>query len=174
MIKIEKGLYFAYGSNMDKIQMAERCRTAKVVGTVQLEGYNLAFRDNGGGYGVATILPGPGCVEGVLWSLGKADERNLDHYEGYPRLYGKEAVKVTTQDGEIHEVMAYTMNPPQCQIPAFPSKAYLEGILRGCRQNGISNDAVLEAFHRAVEELYREPEEPVRKRPAPTKNREER
>lgn len=60
-------LYFAYGSNMNLNQMAFRCPDAEVVDTVRLEGYRLAFCMNGGGNGVATILPEEGSyVDGVL------------------------------------------------------------------------------------------------------------
>ena len=57
MIKTKEKLYFAYGSNMNLNQMAFRCPDAEVVESVRLEGYRLAFRTNGGGNGVATILP---------------------------------------------------------------------------------------------------------------------
>ena len=42
---------------MNLNQMAFRCPDAQVVDTVRLEGYRLAFCMNGGGHGVATILP---------------------------------------------------------------------------------------------------------------------
>lgn len=128
----EEKLYFAYGSNMNLNQMAFRCPDAEVVDTVRLEGYRLAFCMNGGGNGVATILPEEGSyVDGVLWRISERDERHLDHYEGFPYLYGKEPVVVTDQDGIRHEIMAYTMNSPYKDTPAMPSKAYLEGILNG-------------------------------------------
>lgn len=70
---------------MNLNQMAFRCPDAQVVDTVRLEGYRLAFRMNGGGHGVATILPEPGSfVDGVLWRISERDEQNLDHYEGFP------------------------------------------------------------------------------------------
>ena len=63
MIKTKEKLYFAYGSNMNLNQMAFRCPDAEVVESVRLEGYRLAFRTNGGGNGVATILP-----EEAMWT----------------------------------------------------------------------------------------------------------
>ena len=85
MIKTKEKLYFAYGSNMNLNQMAFRCPDAEVVESVRLEGYRLAFRTNGGGNGVATILPEEGsCVDGVLWRISEQDEQHLDHYEGFP------------------------------------------------------------------------------------------
>lgn len=75
---------------MNRNQMTFRCPDAKVVGCVRLEGYRLAFRTNGDRNGVATILPEPDSfVDGVLWRISERDERRLDHYEGFPYLYGK-------------------------------------------------------------------------------------
>ena len=138
MIKTKEKLYFAYGSNMNLNQMAFRCPDAEVVESVRLEGYRLAFRTNGGGNGVATILPEEGSyVDGVLWRISERDEQHLDHYEGFPFLYGKEPVTVTNQDGVRREIMAYTMNSPYKYKPPMPTVSYLEVILNGCSQNGI-------------------------------------
>ena len=151
---IGKKLYFAYGSNMNLEQMAFRCPGAQVVDTVRLEGYRLAFRTNGGGRGVATILPDPQShVDGVLWRISAQDERNLDYYEGWPRLYGKEPFRVTRTNGRSVEVMAYTMNAPYKDSPACPPPGYLVGILEGCLQNHIDNAPILEAFHRTRQEV---------------------
>lgn len=71
--------------NLD--QMAFRCPDASVVGVVRVEDYRLTFC--GSGYaGVATILPQPGShVDGVLWRISAADEKHLDFYEGYSRMF---------------------------------------------------------------------------------------
>ena len=139
---------------MNLNQMAFRCPDAQVVNTVRLEGYRLAFRMNGGGHGVATILPEAGSfVDGVLWRISERDEQSLDHYERFPRLYGKEPVTVVDPDGLKREVMAYTMNSPYKDTPALPSQSYLSGILHGCRQNGIETAPVLEAVRLTQKEL---------------------
>ena len=139
-------LYFAYGSNMDLNQMAFRCPDAEVLETVRLEGYRLAFRSNGGNRGVATILPDPDShVDGVLWEISPEDERNLNFYEGFPRLYGKPTLTVVNRLGKEVEAMAYVMNAPYKDRPAVPSASYLRGILRGCQQNGIDTRPVLAA-----------------------------
>ena len=158
---------------MNLNQMAFRCPDAQVVDTVRLEGYRLAFCMNGGGHGVATILPEPDSfVDGVLWRISERDEQSLDLYEGFPRLYGKESVTVVDPDGLKREVMAYTMNSPYKDVPALPSKSYLEGILNGCRQNGIETASVLEAVWITQREL---PEKTVpHKKQRRQKNGEER
>lgn len=145
-------LYFAYGSNMDLNQMAFRCPDAEVLETVRLEGYRLAFRSNGGNRGVATILPDPDShVDGVLWEISPEDERNLNFYEGFPRLYGKRTLTVVNRLGKEVEAMAYVMNAPYKDRPAVPSASYLRGILRGCQQNGIDTRPVLAANLDALE-----------------------
>ena len=76
--------YFAYGSNINLQQMAFRCPNAKVVGPCVLENYELLFRGNGGGFGVATIAAKEGSrVHGLLWKITPRDEQRLDVYEGY-------------------------------------------------------------------------------------------
>lgn len=153
VVPIERTLYFAYGSNMNVGQMMFRCPDAQRVETVRLEDYCLAFRTNGVGNGVATVLPEPGShVTGVLWRISERDEERLDLYEGFPILYGKEPVMVKSHDGRSMEVMAYTINPPYRDVPALPSPAYLEGILNGCRQNGLSLRLVREAVERTRQE----------------------
>ena len=133
MRKIEERYYFAYGSNMNLGQMRFRCPDAEVVGNVRLEDYRLAFRGRAPGNGVATVLPEKGsCVDGVLWRITEACEKNLDFYEGFPNFYGKETIQVKDQAGALREVFVYTMNSPHKDVPARPSKFYLDGILEGC------------------------------------------
>ena len=55
---MEENLYFAYGSNLDLEQMAQRCPDAEIVGPVRLENYELRFR----GSGFATVAPKKGSV----------------------------------------------------------------------------------------------------------------
>lgn len=146
---MEKKLYFAYGSNMNLDQMEWRCPDAEIVGNVSVEGYRLAFRGNGSGRGVATILPEEGSrVDGVMWKVSQMDEKHLDRYEGYPVLYGREMLSVQDQNGDSHEVMVYIMQAPYKEHPAMPSVDYLNGILQGCRQNGLAIRPVLEAVQR--------------------------
>ncbi len=53
-------LYFAYGSNINLDQMAQRCPEAEVVGPVTLPDHELLFRYSG----VATIRP-----KRTVWSM---------------------------------------------------------------------------------------------------------
>ena len=91
--------YIAYGSNLNLEQMARRCPTAKVIGAGEIRDHELLFR----GYpksAVATVEPKKGAgVPVLIWEIGPEDERNLDIYEGYPRLYGKVNLEVQTEEG---------------------------------------------------------------------------
>ena len=80
---MEENLYFAYGSNLDLEQMAQRCPDAEIVGPVRLENYELRFR----GSGFATVAPKKGSVVyGLVWKITPNCEQSLDRYEGYPRV----------------------------------------------------------------------------------------
>ena len=143
---IKNQFYFAYGSNMNLDQMEYRCPAARVVETVRLEDHRLAFCGRPEGNGVATIFPEEGSqVEGVLWEITPGCEKSLDGYEGYPYLYGKQTVRVRNQAGMEMDVMAYVMNAPYKETLSSPSRLYLDGILEGCRQNGIPEKPVRDA-----------------------------
>ena len=77
--KGDRRLYFAYGSNMDPEQMAERCPGSCALGAARLD--DRRFLINKRGY--ATIEPSPkDFVWGVLWSIKEGHIALLDEYEG--------------------------------------------------------------------------------------------
>lgn len=153
---MKENLYFAYGSNMNLEQMAQRCPNAKVVRAVCVDGYSLAFC-GGGTNGVATIIPQKEShVDGVLWKITQDCEKSLDFYEGYPRLYGKEKITVRAQGMPPMTAMAYTMNAPYRDAPALPSKQYLNGILCGCYENKIPTKPIMQAVQKTFDALPRQ------------------
>ena len=80
-------LYFAYGSNMDAKQMADRCSGAAFAGTAILPGYQFIINQRG----YATLRPSAEHeTPGVLWELNAEHEAALDSYEGFAYgLYDK-------------------------------------------------------------------------------------
>lgn len=151
----EDKLYFAYGSNINLEQMAYRCPAARVIGPVLLENYELLFRGNATGTGVATIKPKEGQqVHGLLWWITPDCERSLDIYEGYPYLYKKESVAVLDSDGWQLTVMAYVMTDRErWRSPALPSENYYQGILDGYRQNGLPLSKLKQAWQHCAKEV---------------------
>lgn len=124
---MNKTLYLAYGSNLNLEQMAYRCKTAKVLGSAILFGYQLLFR--GDSSAVATIEKlKSGMVPVLIWELEPEDEAALDSYEGYPTFYRKEYIKVQFINKWVR-VMAYIMNDGH-QL-GCPSEYYYDLILQG-------------------------------------------
>ena len=121
-------IYMAYGSNLNVKQMHIRCPFAKVYKTAELPGYRLLFRGGNGG-AVATIEPREGSsVSVALWKITPFDEKALDRYEGWPRLYRKEIFKITLGKRKVR-VFAYIMNDG---FPlGRPSRSYFTTILEG-------------------------------------------
>ena len=121
--------YLAYGANMSTEIMAKRCPKSKLVGTGQLQNYRLMFKGTPpNSYG--TIEPWEGfSVPFVLWDLTPADEKQLDRYEGYPRVYQKHTVEVEV-NGEKFSAMYYSkpdtqrVNPPCDHYVAVLWQAY--------------------------------------------------
>jgi cation transport regulator ChaC len=97
--------YFAYGSNMDTIQMRGRCPDSVPVATAELFGYRFIINSRG----VATIVEDESSiVHGVLWRTTDEDEESLDHYEGVSSgLYSKEYLRVKTEDDEVVKALVY-------------------------------------------------------------------
>ena len=148
------GLYFAYGSNINLEQMAQRCPDAMPLDPVTLDNYELLFRGNDRGAGVATIVPCEGGeVRGLLWRLTPLCELSLDRCEGYPWLYQKETVTVRTHDGWEIPVMTYVMTGEWLREPVLPSKAYSQTIRDGYRQNGLPVRTLDEALEHARGEV---------------------
>ena len=128
-------LYLAYGSNLNKEQMAYRCPAAVPVGISQIPNYELVFRR-----GYLTIERKQGCsVPVAIWSISDTDEMNLDRYEGFPRFYTKRTFPIMLngfdENGEkkvserVADAIAYVMNdgfPIQA-----PSESYYSIVRQG-------------------------------------------
>ena len=140
--------YLAYGSNLNKAQMAFRCPDAKPVGTGRIKDYELAFRR-----GVLTIVPSYGKYVPVgVWKISKDDEKSLDRYEGYPRFYRKETVPIVIKKtGEVVDAMYYVMNAGY--RVGVPSVAYMQTCTKGYEDFGMDPGPLLDAREQAVREL---------------------
>ncbi len=139
--------YIAYGSNLDVDQMLRRCPDAIQIGTSTIKDFELLFRGNASHFGVATIEPRKGASVPVgIWSISDMDERALDWYEGWPRLYGKRIFRVKVRDKMI-SAMAYIMTPGHKIAP--PSRAYLATIAQGYSDFGFDIEPLMAAAENA-------------------------
>lgn len=140
--------YIAYGSNLNLRQMADRCPTAKVVGKGVIKDHELLFRGSRCS-AVATVEPKEGVnVPVLIWDIGPEDEKYLDVYEGFPRLYGKTMLEVETGDG-IESIMAYTMNAGR--MIGAPSHYYYNVIKEGYKDAGFDEKFLQKSVEHCLE-----------------------
>ncbi|MCA3573852.1 MAG: gamma-glutamylcyclotransferase [Aestuariivirga sp.] len=142
-------LYFAYGSNMWRQQMAERCPGHELIGTAVLKDHTLCFPrfSKIRKCGVAGIRPQPGAeVWGVVYRLTAQDFAALDRREGYDPLqpphvnrYDRRSVRVL-RDGESLDCLTYfAREEPGRHVP---NAAYMQAILTGAEENGLPREYV--------------------------------
>ena len=129
--------YFAYGSNMDPVQMEERCPGAVALGAAHLPGWRLTFtRDSPGwGGGVGHIeADADDEVWGVLWDVTEAHLASLDEYEGVAvEMYYRDTVEVSHGDERVRAVV-YIANPRGYKPP---SKKYISALVRGAEAHDL-------------------------------------
>jgi gamma-glutamylcyclotransferase (GGCT)/AIG2-like uncharacterized protein YtfP len=130
-------LYFAYGSNLNRAQVAARCPGAVPLHAARLDGYRLRFRGWSPRWegAPATVEPRPrAAVWGALYRMTAGDWPQLDRAEG--PAYVRRPVAVTDpRSGEALAAETYVMLPGR---PAgTPSDAYLRRMLDGARTWGL-------------------------------------
>ena len=125
--------YFAYASNLNRKQMAERVPDSKPKFIATLPNFKLTFTARAGRQGgVASITPHRGeKVIGAVYEVSEKDLRRLDGYEGYPTVYDRRKVTVWTEINEPIEAITYIKNDQSQKAP--PSVEYLAIIKQGYR-----------------------------------------
>ena len=115
-------LYFAYGSNLHHFQMKRRCKDSFFLKKINLIDFKLTFRSK---HRAADIEPKKNSiVPGALFEISKSDEKKLDIYEDFPKLYKKYYFYYYKK-----KVMTYTMAK---KTPfTYPTERYLNIVKRG-------------------------------------------
>jgi len=130
--------YFAYGSNLSKKQMLERCPDSKPKLIATLPNYKLVFvgwsRKWRGGVATIKRFSG-GKVPGAIYEISETCLRRLDKFEGYPDSYNRLNVTVFSEDGEPIEAITYVKTGQLEETP--PSREYVSIIQQGYRDWGI-------------------------------------
>ena len=115
-------LYFAYGSNLNHLQMKKRCKDSIYIKKINLKDFKLTFRSK---YRAADIeFKKNFIVPGGLFKISKSDEKKLDVYEDYPILYKKYYFFYNKK-----KVMTYTMTKKT--LFKFPTERYLNIVKKG-------------------------------------------
>lgn len=146
--------YLAYGSNLNLKLLLERCPSAKIIGTTQLQDFALVFKGDGEGLGYLTIEEETGSVVPVgIYEISQEDINALDIYEGYPYLYDKRKVKVKLQNQEITGSV-YIMDPVMKYH--LPSVSYFITCIKGYQYFDFDYIYLRNAFRR-TERLMKQP-----------------
>ena len=101
--------YFAYGSNMSEKRMLDRnidfkSREFGVLNDYRLVINKISYKDPNIGY--ANIVKDIGSVvEGALYDISDNSIDILDKYEGYPKHYKRDKLKIITNDGVVDAVV---------------------------------------------------------------------
>lgn len=156
-------LYFAYGSNMDRAAMAQRCPASRPVGLARLPRHRLVIMREG----YASVLRDPRReVWGMLWDLALADVPALDRYEGVAGgLYAKVQQSVLSAAGARRALVYVGRNAG----PGIPRPGYMEAVLDAAR-----GAALPEPYLRELERLSPRVQKPdaIQPRPATPRGRE--
>ncbi len=101
--------YFAYGSNLDAQQMAQRCPSSRALFRARLRDHRLDFTYFSSRWwgGAADTVPHSGeSVWGIIYELQTAELAQLDRYEaGYRRML----LSVEDDRGSPHTVVSYSI-----------------------------------------------------------------
>lgn len=132
-------MHFAYGSNMSRALMHQRCAGAKAMGPARLEGWRYVISRDG--YASLVACPGS-AVHGVLWRLTLRDLAALNVYESLasglyrrrmlPVRYGAKRVSALTYLGRHGQ-------------PRRPQPGYQDGVVvAAARDWGLPADYLAE------------------------------
>ena len=157
-------LYFAYGSNLCKKQMMDRCKDSKNLENYYLNDHKLCFCWNGlssNPNGVANVAEETGSkVPGVIFEISdntdsqKNDERELNKYEGFnrtPKIYIKKYFKHKDQN-----VLFYVLNG-KCD-PRKPKESYWKDkVHQGYKDHQLDTKYLKEALNNFDIKLKKSP-----------------
>ena len=126
--------YFAYGSNLNRKQMTQRCPENQPRFRAVLPSYKLIFTGWSRQWrsSTASIKPFQGeKVPGAVYELSERDLRLLDKHEGYPTLHNRMNVLIITEEGEADRAVTYIKREQSEETP--PTREYLAVIQQGYR-----------------------------------------
>lgn len=145
-------LYFAYGSNLNRQQMKERCPSSKIYGLGVLRGYDLTFcghseKRKGS---IASIEPkAQSCLEGVLYHIDPIDLMTLDYIEDYPTTYVRDTFTIVTSEDKSVSAIVYFQIGSEKSLPDFE---YVKTIFNEYVRLGFNQKTLLEALRDVLPE----------------------
>lgn len=138
-------LYFAYGSNMSKEQMNNRCPDHQHFGYGILNGYRWIISERG----YANVIKSEGdVVHGVVYRINEDDEAALDKAEGVHKgSYRKEVLSVRVEHTNDFRCMVY-VDPVVAE--GEPKEEYVGRINRAVADAALPNEYVEQHIRRFI------------------------
>jgi gamma-glutamylcyclotransferase (GGCT)/AIG2-like uncharacterized protein YtfP len=169
--------YFAYGSNLDLMQMQLKCPDAQFVSTARLDGYKVCFPRRSFVRDCATISIEPDAAEsvwGALYEIDDPDLKRLDEREGFrpkrerdknPRY--RVTVRVETSDERTVNAETYIAVPSE--NPGLPSPHYIGYLVASAAECGLPKSHLVKlAAHMPMPQPVTQPTPPTPAAPQPT------
>ncbi|GAB5505707.1 MAG: hypothetical protein Rhirs2KO_08700 [Rhizobiaceae bacterium] len=135
--------YFAYGTLLGEKAMQDFAPSARAVGVMRLEGYELAFAETHvSGKGGCWLRPtADGVVYGVQYEVSDEDMERMDKASGIPeRLWVHLPVTLVDEGGNRVESNTYTI--PGTPPPFKPATDYVGKIKDGLGTTTLPADYV--------------------------------
>ena len=150
-VQEERMFYFGYGSNMLTERLCKRCSSAEKIQPSMgsqhlLKGWKFTFSklsisyDKGNGKGnIERTENSQDKVYGVIFSILKSEEKELDRMEGFPTEngYDKESFEIIDEknsEENLENVMVYYKREHDTNNP-IPFDWYKEYITKGAEQH---------------------------------------
>ena len=140
-------LYFAYGSNMWREQMKQRCLDPRSFGKGILKGFRWIITSRG----YANIIRSEADeVHGVVYRLSEDDELVLDKHEGVMKgAYRKEMVNVEIENLNYS---CLTYIDPVCE-EGKPKEEYRERIRKAVADAGLHPEYIERHIRRFIPDI---------------------
>ncbi len=128
--------YLAYGSNLHPLRLAARVPSARVIGTVEMPGYLLAFHkrsiDDSGKCLIYTEQGEHHKMYGVLYEIDVREKASLDAIEGSGKGYCERLVRLAL-NGETYTPHIHVAQSTHIDPSVVPYHWYKNLVMAGAR-----------------------------------------
>jgi len=128
--------YLAYGSNLHPLRLQERISSARLVGTVSLPGYRLAFhkRSDVDASGKASLVEAETeqVAHGAVYEIAEKQKQLLDRFEGLGVGYHERTIPLSINGGD-YLCFYYMANSSHLDDSLSPLDWYKGLVITGAR-----------------------------------------
>ena len=137
--------YFAYGSNLDLMQMQLKCPDAQFVSTARLDGYKICFPRKSFVRDCATVSLEADVGEsvwGALYEIDEGDLKRLDEREGFDPKRERDKnpryrITVRVEGSDERSVVAEAYVAVPNENPGLPSPHYIGYLVAAAAECGL-------------------------------------